>query len=384
MKKFVIPIILLLFSACGKNGPNESFTSPTLVAVDSTNDRLFVLENNGILSILTASTREAIDPQPFVNGKRETAIHDLLPISPMHFKVMTVGATSRLFITGSMADTAGNTVFNQILVLDFDGTTLATASFSPITLSDGDDTTDETDDVPGGLEKDTAGSRLFVTDATAGRLFILSATDGTEAAASIAIAGTPNVSSLTGNHLFIANSTDTEDVQLITVVNTDDFTTTTIDLDATTVGIAAAENGNGTVLLAQKADGTGVLIRSVDTTTYTAATEMAVSDSSAENGQLTSTHGISSLAGDVVLTNTSSGTILGYVPQADGNITRVDFAENLSSFTATTLSTATRFLTGSDLLTDSSGNGVTLYMAARGTGDLVYTDVGSSTASARF
>ena len=382
MKKILI--LLTLLAACGGSGNSGIFTSPSLIAVDSTNDRLFVLENNGVLSILTASTREAVASQPFVSAKLEPDVHALLPVAPLQFKVVPEGTTSRLFITGSETNAGGNTVFNQILVLNFDGTTLAAASFSPIVLSDGDDATDETENIPGGLEADIAGSRLFVTDSTAGRLYTLSTTDGSEAAVSLAIAGTPNRMSLTGNHLFIANSTGTEESQLITVVNTDDFTTTTLDLDAATDGISAATNGTGTVLLAKRADGEGVLIRTVDTTTFDTATAVPVSDSSAQDGLLTSTHGISSVAGDVVLAQTSSETIYGYVPQADGNITLITFATDLSSFLATTLSTATRFLTGSDLYTNASGEGITLYMAARGTGDLVFTDVGSTEVGARF
>ncbi|MDO8520347.1 MAG: hypothetical protein Q7T11_09355 [Deltaproteobacteria bacterium] len=376
-------ILLSLFIvACGDNAPDEKFDRPTLVAVDSTNDRLFVLEKEGVLSILTASDREEIGDQPFVDKDHEETIHDLLPSSPIHLDVVASGSTSRLFITGSEQDSDGNAVFNQILALDFDGTTLSAASFSPIAFSDGDDATTESDNMPGGLLADSDNDRLYVTDATGGRLYIFSTETGAEAAASLAIAGNPNRMGLADGRLYVANATDTDADQVVTVVNTTDFSTTTIDLDAATDGIAAASNASGTVILARQANGRGVLIRTVDTTTFASVSAVPVSDSSAESGQLTSGAGISSLAGDVLLAE-SDGVLFGYAPQTDGKITRIDFAADLSSFTAETLSTATKILAGGDLYS-SGGDDITLFMAARGTGDLVFTDIGSEEVGATF
>lgn len=385
MKKlFLLVAILLILPTCGTNVQEGIYDEPTLIAVDSDNNRLFVLEKNGKLFILDAATRNGIGSQPAVDEDHETAIHDLLPYSPTDMAVLDIGGTSRLFISGTQEDDNGNSVFNRLLVLDFDGTTLSAASFSPVIISDGDDETTDTDNLIGGLQVDRNNAQLYVTDSSLGALYILNGNDGSEASASIAVTGTPNKMSLDGGRLYVANSTDTEDDEVITVVNTDDWTATEIDLDVATDDIAVLSNDNGTAILAKQQGQQRVFVRTVDTATYAASTAISVGDSSAEDGQMTSGNGISGAVGRILLTKNSSGTIYGYVPQADGNIALVTISPDLSSFTVTSLSTATDVLNGIDVLLDSNNNGQTVYIAASGSGDLVYTEVGSSSVSARF
>lgn len=384
MKKIFFLTITLCILSCGSSSVSELFNEPRLLAVDSTNDRLFVLENDQILILLTASTREKVGTQPMVNDERLTDIQSLLPSSPTHMVAESLGGSTRLFITGVQADAAGDQVTNQILVLDYDGTNLTEAAFSPIIVEDGAADTIDTNNILGGMLLEQDNDRLYVTDATAGALYILTASDGSAAAAPLAIAGTPNAISLDDNHLYVANNTATAANQLVTVVNTDDFSTTTIDLDIPTDDIAVATVASGTILLAKQSNLQKVMIRTVDTTTFVTATAIPVGDTSAANGEITSAGGISSSVGILSLLADDAGTPYGYVPQSDGNITLISFASGLGSFTATTLSTVTKVLSSIDRYNPADGSTDVVYMTASSSGDLVFTDLGSSSVSAHF
>ena len=384
--KYLLTFIILFFTlaACGGGSTDEVFGNPVLTAVDSINDRLFVAETDGVIEAFTASTTDAIGDQPIVENDDDDAIHNLLPVTPTNTAVADVDGVSRLFITGAQADADGNNVLNQILVLDFDGSAIVEAGFSPIVVGDGDDATDDSDNLPGGLQVDATNNRLYVTDASAGRLSIFSTDDGTEAVASMAVAGIPNKMSLNGNRLYIANSTSTDADQVITVVNTDDFTTTAIDLDIPTNDISVLSNDAGTVMLAKNSRLQQVLVRTVDTTTFAASTAIPVGDSSAVDGEINSGNGVTASIGGVVLAKNSSGTLYGYVPQADGIVELLTISSDLSSFVAVQLTTVTEILEKPEVLVDTSGNGVIVYIPVSGSGDLLFTDVGSDDVDTRF
>lgn len=381
MKQFLLFLIiissLINFAACSSGNNSALISHPALVAVDSTNDRLFVIENEKVLVALTASTRSEIGTEPLVDDETNTTIQDLLPITPTNMAAISVGSTTRLFITGTQANSAGTQVTNQILVLDFDGTTLGEASLSPITVDDGDSTTDDTDNVLGGLRVDATNSRLYVTDTSLATLFTYSTSDGTAAVATLTIAGSPNRMSLDGTHLYVANSSSTAVEEVITVVNTTDFSTTQISLGVPTNDISVLSNDTGTVLLAKQSNEQKVLVETVDTSTFASASAIAAGDSSVSNGFIDSTAGITGSVGQIVLAKDSSGVLYGYCPQSDGNIEILTIEADLSSFIGTENETSTSLLNGIDVYVNSSNIGQFIYMAATGSGDLVYNEVGS-------
>lgn len=377
-KYFLLIFLILGLAACSSGSGEDFFVEPRLAAVDSTNDRLFVLENNGALQLFNASAREEIGEQPLVNEDNLTSIHALLPSSPSNLAVITTGSISRLFITGGQNNTDGEGVLNQILVLDYDGTTLSEASFSPITVVDSDDATDNTNDILGGLEIDTTNSRLYVTNTTLGALFIYSTTDGSEVRASLDIDGSPNKMSLDGDHLYVANSTSTAADQVITVINTTDFTTTEIDLDIPTNDISVISNGTGTVMLAKLSTLQRVFVRTIDTTTFASSTAIPAGDSSVTAGEINTDTGITASIGGVLLAKDSTGIIYGYVPQSDGQIEYLTVLADLSSFTASVEASISEIAASPCLYTNSDGTGITVYIPASGTGDLLYSEIGST------
>ncbi len=384
MKKFILLLPLFLLSACGSDGSVNPFRQPQVIAVDSTNDRLFIMEKERRLFIATASTRDGIGDQPVVNKSRNEDIYDLLPLTPTHMVVINSGSTSRLFITGSQEDDDGNAVTNRILVLDYDGSSLTVSSLSPLIVSDNDGATDDTADSLGDLMVDTTNARLYVTNTTKGFLASFNTDDGTTANANITIAGSPNTMSLDSNRLYIANSTSTDSDQVITVMNTDDFSTTTIDVDIPTDGIAALSNSNGTVLLAKQSNAQVVLVRTVDTGTFADSTAIAAGDNSVNDGQIDSTVGITSVVGEVFLAKDADGIVYGYAPQADGNVEILTIESDLSSFVSTTHDTTPTLLQDMAVLLNDDGTGNTVFVVAVGTGDVLFNEVGSTQIRAVF
>lgn len=380
----VLAILLFVFSlsSCGNDSPEQLFSQPAAVAVDSANDRLFILEKESRLFILTASTRDGIGDQPVVNKKKLTNIFDALPPSPTSVALFSTGGVSRLFIAGGQSE-GGGVILSRILVVDFDGTTLSASSISPINLSDGDAATDESDNVIGSLLVDQGNSRLYVTDSTGGRFYIFDAESGAEAAASVAIAGVPNRMALSDGQLYVANNSDVDAEQVITVVDTADLSTAPIDLDIPTEDVVVASGNGGTVLLAKESGTQRVFVRSLDATTL-AATSISAADSSVSSGEMIPGTGLTSAVGRLSLVPDANGTLFGYVAQADGNISLLTFASDLSSYTATTLSTVTKVIDGVALFSGPAEIGNILYLVAPGSGDLLFTSVGSPDIDVRF
>ncbi|OVE81636.1 hypothetical protein BVY03_03280 [bacterium K02(2017)] len=363
--------------SCGSGTSPGQFISPSHVVVDSTNDRVFVTESPQQLVALVASTLEDIGDQPIVNEANDATTFALLPRVVSNFALFQTGAISRLFIMGAFVDANGNRVLNRIRVLDFDGTTFTQPSFSPIDLSDGDNSTLDTDNSYADMLVDQANSRLYITDATTGLLYVLNPADGTTLNAPIAIAGTPQQMSLDNGRLYICNSTSTVANQLVTVVNSSDFTTTTIDVGAPCRLIAAKSNTNGTVLLVKRSDSQTILILSVNTTTFASATPINTATAGFLNGSLSAGTGITSSIGGISLSRSTSGIVYGYLSELDGNIQYLTFGTNIDTYTIETLSTSATDITNSDVLTDTSGNASMAFIVGE-TGTLINIDVGTT------
>lgn len=353
------------------------FSSPNQVAVDSTNDRLFVSQSPKELFVLEASTLEKIGNQPLVTQDRNEAIYALLPAVVTNFGVYSTGSTSRLFIMGAFVNDAGATVFNRIRVLDFNGVSFSEADFSPIELSDEDDTTDETDNSFADLLIDQANGVVYITDATTGLLYAMSVTDGSVVTGPLAITGRLQGMSLDSDRLYVCNSSTTESEQIINVVNVSDDSTTGIDIDAPCSTLAVQSNDSGTVLMARQSNDQKVFLRLVNTVTYSASSTIDSSSNSYADGVLTSGAGISSSIGDMVLSRASDGVIYAYLSELDGNIQFITFASDLSSYTLETLSTSVTNINHGALLKDSSGDASDAFMAAE-TGAILMIDVGTT------
>jgi hypothetical protein len=375
--KNTLLFLLLLITSCS-SGTTTLFSDPTQVGVDSTNDRVFVIQGDRQVFAFTASTLAEIGDQPVVDETDNETVFDLMPTVTTYFAVYSTSTSSRLFVLGSLTDDSGNVVLNRIRVLDFDGTTFTEASFSPIILSDGDDATTDSDNSFTGMVLDQANSVLYVSDASAAVVHAISAVDGTEVTTPIAIAGVPQGMSLADSHLYVCNDSTEETEQLITAIDVSDFSTTTIDLDIPCSQVAAQSNGTSVILLVRNADTQSLLIQTVDTTTFASASDIASADTATyANGSLSSGAGISSSIEGIVTTSDSSGNFYVYLSEIDGNIQYITIPSSLSSYTLETLSTSAINLGRGAVLEDTSGNGVSAFVVSEA-GALLDIEVGTT------
>jgi len=376
MKTFVKNIFFLFLLAlisCSST-TTSIYTELTGVIVDSTNDRLFMYQPIGEIYVLEASTREDIGDQPVVSLDNDATIFALLPTVVSQMVAYTTSTTTRLFISGIVENSSGTLVTNRIIVLDYNGTSFSEASFSPIILSDGDATTEETDDTFSGLLIDQPNSVLYVTDTTTGLLFAIDADDGTTSAGPFNIGGNPQKMSIDEGRVFICNSSAVAATQLITVLNTTDNSTTTIDVGYPCDKIVVDSSGSDLVMLVKVYDETKVLVRSVNTTTYAASTAIALTGSTqGANGELISGLGLTSSMEDMLLSKDSGGTQFAYLSEYNGNIQRLKFVSGLGEFSLETISTTISSLVDSDILVGSAGAGISGFVVSEAGGLVSFT-----------
>lgn len=372
---FVFIVVSLLTQACGDGSDVGTFIDANQIAIDSTNDRLFITQPRGELFLYTASTLQAVGAQPIVNAERLIDINALMPVVISKIDSFTNGSTTRLFIKGVFADDSGNLVTNRIRVLDYDGSSFTEAGFSPIILSDGDATTTDSDNSIGDMIVDQGNGYLLVTDASAGLLHVINATNASAVTAPVAIAGNPQGMAVANNRLYVCNSSGTAALQVVTVANLADFTTTTIDLDIPCHLIGAASTTSGTILVAKHSTQQQILIRSVDTSTFAASSAISSATSGVANGTLAAGAGISSSIKDLVTTINNS-IIYAYLTEQDGTIRLLQFAGDLTSFTLTDLTTSAADITQGRVY-ESGGQGQIAYFVSNN-GFLISTDVGTS------
>lgn len=339
-KIFLLILVTIAIVSCSDNNGSNDYNELNQIAIDTTNDRLFLSQSPGEMFVLTASTGESLsEDEPFVTENNDATTHALLPSVASHLGVYATGATSRLFIMGGFDDGAGTTVFNQILVLEFDGTSFAETAFSPITISDGDDATDETNNSFADLLVDQTNGLVFVTDTGSGLLYVFNAADGTRPVAPMAIAGAPQGLALDNNYLYVCNTSATADEDVITVVDLTDYSTTQIDLDIPCDRLSVLSVSGGTVILVKNSDVPEIYIHTVDTATHAASAAIASASSDYASGLLTSESGIESNIADLVLIEGTDGLVYGYLSELDGNIEFLTFASDLSSYSIETIST---------------------------------------------
>lgn len=372
--RLVCPALSLFFMACSGGGAGNTFSNPSAVAIDSTNDRIFISEPAGIFFAYTASTFTGLGDQPLVDSETATDIYDLLPGTVTRMAVYANGSSSRLFIFGSFDDDSGNAVFNRVLVLDFDGVSFAQSDISPIILSDSDDATDETDDSIADAIVDQTNGLLYVSDASAGKVFVVSTSDGS-AVDSYVVAGEPQGIALCDDRLYVCNSSSVAEEQVVSVINVTDDSTSSIDIGSTCSRLEVKSNDSMTLLIAKDNDANQVFLESVDTSTFAAVTAVTSASTDYADGVLSAGAGISSTIEDFQIGKTSSGTLTAYFSEEDGNIEYIEFGD--SGYVFETLSTSATVITQGATLTASDGSDSKIFFTAEA-GGVIDIDVGTT------
>jgi hypothetical protein len=277
---WILPFILL--TQCAGDDGTGILIEINHVAVDSTNDRVFVVgydvDVGPELFAFTASDQEEIGDQPLVDDETSTDIFDVLPTIATQMAAYTNGTSTRLFMMGAMPNDDGDLVTNRVRVFDFDGSTFTEADFSPISLADDDATTTDESDTFADLLVDQTLGVFYVSDATSGVVHVMDVSDGTAVVSPLDVGGEPQGLALSDGHLYVCNSSTVAEEQVISVINTTDFTTTEIDIDASCDLIAVDTNGTSTILLAKDYTSSSVTLRLVDTTTFASSTAIVATD----------------------------------------------------------------------------------------------------------
>lgn len=379
IKNIFLAAVVFMGMSCSGSDSTGNLSAPSALAIDSTNDRLFIAQAGGELLVFSASDYSEIgDETPLVSEDNQEEINAIMPPVTISMAVYANGTASRLFLVGGIPNDSEEIVFNQITVLDFDGATFTEASFSPITISDGDDATDDSNDAISSLALDQEGATLFVSNSSSGKIHVINMNDGSESRAALDVAGVPMGIALADGRLFVCNASDTADENVITVFNTTDFSSTTIDIDSACDLLAVTASQGAVLLMVNHYLEQLVSFYSVSET-FDSVTAIPTSDTdSFEDGGLVAAKGLSSVVGGLSVTVASDGTIHGYVGVQDGYLVDVSFASGLASFDAELLATSGTNLGMQQIYLDTvTGFGNILYVIAE-EGSLLLLEVGST------
>lgn len=377
----ILICLLLMLTQCTGDDGAGILTEVNSVAVDSTNDRVFVsgyeADVGPELFAFTASDQEEIGDQPLVDDETSTDVFDVLPTVSTAMAAYANGASTRLFIMGAMPNDDGDLVTNRVLVLDFDGSTFTEASFSPISLTDDDATTTDESDTFSDLWVDQNLGVFYASDATSGVVHVIDVSDGTAVVSPVDIGGEPQGLALADGHLYVCNSSAVAEEQVISVINTTDFTTTEIDIDAPCDLIAVDTNDTSTLLLAKDHTSSSVYLRLVDTTTFASSIAITATDAADGfvDGIVSAGLGVTSTIQGIALAHDSSGTYYAYLSEQDGNVEFITLDSAGSAYDLEELSTTALNIGETALYVDSSGFGVTAFLLAE-TGSLLFVDIG--------
>ncbi len=277
-----------------------------------------------------------------------------------------------MFLLGSHSSSDG-TVLNQITVLEFDGEDLEGAAFSPVTLGDGDEATDETQDAFVKMVLDDATGRIYILNSDTAEVFVLDAATGELVGAPIAVAAEPVDMALLANQLFICHA-DAALADNVTILNTDDNSLQTVTPGFPCQKIAAAQNDNGTVLAMRSASAQTVFLYTINPDDLS-LTPIATDEEDFADGQLTSGAGITSSVAAILLTVNADATISGYFAELDGNVEFVTIAADLSEFSHEKFSTTAVNYSDGAALVDENGESSHVYFIAETKGSMSSMDL---------
>ena len=354
--------VLLTFACSNNNGPANILLLPKYVSIDSANQRLFVVDDsNNNLSLIDLATNKIVTEKPLIN--KDSALK--IPSLPQDIVAVNLGnGVSRIFIIGA------NAPQNQISVLDYDNAAgLRSASFSTINVGT------DTNSLLLGLALDSTNGNLFVSDNTHNQVRVYNIQDGTERAGSpINVSADPIRMQLNPSiqQLIVSSLSSTQ----ITLINTQDFSVSNIEVGVQTSSAASATNANGTVLFTLAPTLNQINVFRLDLVALTATPigspilPPAVGQATPANNVLTGS------AFEIIASPLADGRIGGFITQSTGDFGFVDVNADLGGFNQGLLTVINGSgAAGIDLLKDSSGNGLTAYYAAPGGSTVSYIDV---------
>lgn len=373
--RFILLIFLFLatvhsgMTACGGDDRPDLMIFPSIVAIDSGLNRVFVIDNSGnrinLVDAVTdfVITKEDDDEQPILSDEDP----QLIQLFPSNAALASLtGGVSRLFIIG-----ANNIPSQEIIVLDYSGgDTLTTASISPINVPSAG-----TSDVLVGIAVDAVRGNLFVTNATTGQLHIYDVETGVEDPNSpINLGGEPAHLAVDPDSGLLAVSNAA--MTTVSFVDLTDLTApvATLDVGLFTRGIAMATNGSGSVLFLSGSGvniGLAYLLNLADLATSNqifSITPPAPTDPLPDPLLLTGNLNFISAG------NLTDGRMGSYFTQSTGDLFILDLSNDLGTLNPTIFQIGAISAEGVANLYNSSGQVTKVYYASPGTGVLTVVD----------
>ncbi len=348
-------LLVPLLSCKNANNREEILLHPALLAIDSTNDRAIVVDqNDNTLSIVTTSDDQVIDDEPIL----DSADTQVLPALPQAVLAINMGSSvTRIFVSGNASD---------LVVFDFDGTTLSQTAFSPITVGSA------SSDFIGGLTYDATNGRIFASNATDGKVYVFDVDDGTAIANSpITVSGKPRglAFDATLNRVAVSNADSTS----VAFINTSDLTAavTSLSVGVTTHDVALASNANGSVLffVSENANTAGAyLVNTSDVSTSTLLGNLL--EPVGPNDALPSPN---ILTGDLVrikAASLSTDILKAFITQSSGDIAILEVPADLSTMVPAITTVGAASAEGLDILLDDNSDASKVYYASPGTGNI--------------
>lgn len=397
-QRFLIKIFSFIFLLslwnCGNDDPTELFFDPSLVGLDQTNQRLFVIESDRRLSVLNPTTLAGIGgAQPLINTNSSETLKNYLPEEPRQMWVFSRGETSEIWLSGGLRDQNQNWVSNRLQILEFDGTNFSQKSFSPITLTDNNTATTEQLSTPTALFLNSDQTELAICYGALGLVFFLNPNDGSTSREPITFDFPIYAIQRVENQLILATEIgsslsaeeEEEDISPTTgllVYNLDSEVLTEVELETSLNRLHAYDlSNNEALILASNSQNLRVYFYRLNLTDFS-LTAIASSNEEALSDGLGAGNGITSSVSDLTIVAADSD-LFGYVFQTDGVLQKLDLNLNQNQFTLNTLPSVVQGMRSPIVYTNSEGQNI-LYFVAQISGELLYTEIGSEVINARF
>ncbi|MBI2336454.1 MAG: hypothetical protein HYU97_06795 [Deltaproteobacteria bacterium] len=347
-------ILFLLNVSCGNQSTRkEILPHPAWVAVDSTAGRAFVVDDsNNTLSLINTSDNSVVDEEPLL----DSGDTEVLPQITLAAVAINIGnSTTRLFVSG---------MNSQIVVFDFDGSTLTQPSFSPLTVGSG------SSNIIAGLTIDPELGNLYAANASDGKIYVYDVDDGSALSGSpVTVGGAPEGLSYdsTLNLVAVANAT-ANTVSFIDATNLA-ASVSTLDVGRLTSDVGLASNATGTALFIVSEKTNVVAAYQLNTSDLSTSTQISSNLAPVgPNDPEPSPNILTGVVSHIRAVSFSSGTIKGFVTQSSGDLIFLEIPLDLSTMVPGITTAGAASGEGLDIFLDSSNEPQRIYFASPGVG----------------
>ncbi len=362
---FLLSLLKTGVLGCAGSGNDGNLDFPFIPTIDSTSNRLFVIDNqfNG-LNLINTLTDDIVE----FDGESLLDEDDaqLLPLFPNQGVVAPLqNGGSRLFVSGG-----GVAPTNQIIVLDFDPAgTIQPTNFSPIPVP-GSNT-----DILSGLVIDDELQTLFVSNATTGMIHAFDILSGVEESGSpIAVGGVPGRLSLDTeiNLLVVSNSAG----NTVSFIDPQNFATPvrTLDVGIPTRDVALASNSSGEIFFINGLNQNTARVFRLNLADLAASDLVFQLNPPNPSEPIPDPNFLTGNLNRVTAGRLTDNRLAAFYTQSSGDLLALDITSDLNNITPAIITIGAISGEGIDRLLDASGDLTKVYFASPGIGSVTVID----------